>query len=91
MIVGRDAAPAGVGQRTSRARAVTGLRSQALGPAARSWLTVRSPSAVRGLNGTAARKGPCPRAKEGSPAAGSAARLPEDAAMARQEAPHLQR
>lgn len=36
MTVERDAAPAGVGKRTSRARAATGLRSQAIGPAARS-------------------------------------------------------
>ncbi len=42
MRAGRDAAPAGVRKRTSRARAATGLRSRALRPAARSWLTMRA-------------------------------------------------
>ena len=34
-----DAVPAGGGKRIPRARAATGLHSQALRPAARSWLT----------------------------------------------------
>ena len=34
-----DAVPAGSAKRMSNSRAATGLHSQALGPAARSWLT----------------------------------------------------
>jgi hypothetical protein len=38
-MTGADAVPAGGGKRIPRPRAATGLHSQALRPAARSWLT----------------------------------------------------
>jgi len=53
-MTGVDAVPAGFASRKRGSRAATGLHSQALGPAARSWLTgvagprsrKRGPSAV---------------------------------------------
>jgi hypothetical protein len=73
---------------TLSARAVPGLRPEALGPPARSSLTVRA------VGFTGAKEARCPKGprlgRPGRPmAAESAARLLEDAAMARREAPAL--
>ena len=86
-MVEQGAAPAGVGKRTSRARAVPGPRPEALGPPARSSLMVRSPWLCPMLKGPLLRKGARLEGPSGRPiAARSAARLPEDAAVARREA-----
>ena len=62
-LTGADAVPAGSAQRMPSSRAATGLHSQALGPAARSWLTgvARSRSRKRGPYAVQRHRGGAPR------------------------------
>ena len=87
-MVEQDAAPAGGDKRSHRARAVPGPRPEALGPPARSSLMVRSPwlCPMLGLTGCVPQGGRSLGPSGRSIAARSAARLPEDAAVARREA-----
>ena len=85
-MVEQDAAPAGGDKRSHRARAVPGPRPEALGPPARSSLMVRSPWLCPML-GLIPPQGDGSLGPSGRPiAARSAARLPEDAAVARRRA-----